>query len=619
MRNVDSHLLDGKMDETVTHYITSHQTGESVHVDSNGLPLNVQEDEGGRVVTVMHPQSYSHSHLCRGVSVGEPVGEGQWGEELLDTDTRLAAFVAHLHHPHAPHHKHASVQPGRDVDTSVILDTPMRLFNGQSLEQQEGLVVEVPALPPLPPLQEMKMRNQEADWFNNKTKTILKDDTPMLTDSDGPVLELGASASPAQNKQNKKSLPHKKRISRKLKRNNGNSTPQQQLVVINCSDEVQQEEILPDNFVASVQHQQHITETHHITHEVRPIFICQICGEFCGEDQLKFYHHLKQHYEPHTIIIENPVPDLAIDKMTNTCIVDNVAALPDSIMELSQSLENTVPKTMYQPMDKHILYTSSDKTLSYSSNKLQYTIANMDKDPAAPATEAEKVEMYELEKLEVYSCVKCNKSFRKLKQCEAHIKEVHKLDDMSEFSEPEDLMEGIHVAVDEAGEPYDHSLLPHLTVENGHVHQDHIRHWYMRNGSPASPPGAGGARCGADGAYCPVCPAPPAREPPPEPHQLKEEVLQRIFEAEVSNPEPSFPENILPDAPPPPLSPPPAPPPDKLDAKKKPQKKFECTQCGRVFLHRNSLMYHLLSHSGKQQVCRDCGKGFYTAAALKVN
>lgn len=65
--------------------------------------------------------------------------------------------------------------------------------------------------------------------------------------------------------------------------------------------------------------------------------------------------------------------------MTNTCIVDNVGTLPDSIMELSQSLENTVPKTMYQPMDKHILYTSSDKTLSYSSNKMQYTMASMDK------------------------------------------------------------------------------------------------------------------------------------------------------------------------------------------------------------------------------------------------
>lgn len=48
--------------------------------------------------------------------------------------------------------------------------------------------------------------------------------------------------------------------------------------------------------------------------QVRPIFICQLCGEFYGDEQLKFYQHLKQHYEPH-IIIENPVPELGIDKV----------------------------------------------------------------------------------------------------------------------------------------------------------------------------------------------------------------------------------------------------------------------------------------------------------------
>ena len=51
------------------------------------------------------------------------------------------------------------------------------------------------------------------------------------------------------------------------------------------------------------------------------------------------------------------------------------------------------------------------------------------------------------------------------------------LEDMGEFSEPEDLMEGIHVAVEEPPEHYEHSLLPHLTVENGHAHQDNVRHW----------------------------------------------------------------------------------------------------------------------------------------------
>lgn len=106
--------------------------------------------------------------------------------------------------------------------------------------------------------------------------------------------------------------------------------------------------------------------------------------------------------------------------MTNTCIVDNVATLPDSIVELS--LENTVPKTIYQNIDKHIMYTS-EKTLNYSSNRgIQYS---MEKEQATSA-EPEKTDLYEsLDRLEMYSCMKCNKSFRKQKHCEMHIKEAH--------------------------------------------------------------------------------------------------------------------------------------------------------------------------------------------------
>ncbi|KAG6452895.1 hypothetical protein O3G_MSEX007845 [Manduca sexta] len=610
----------------------------------------------------MHTQNFT-TQMCRQVPVGEPVPEGQWGEELLDSDSKIAAIVAQLaQHSRASHHQpHHKVQTVRsDVDASVILDGSMRLFNAQSLDQPESIVVHVPTLPPLPPLQEMK-RCQETAWFNNKTKTVvpLKDDTPMLGESDSSVLELGPGASPAQHKQhNKKSLPHKKRISRKLKKNNGSSTPQQGIVVINCNEDVQHEEILPDNFVTAVQHQEQLPEdTHHITHEVRAILLCQLCGEFYGEDQLKFYHHLKQHYEPQAIIIDNPVPDLAIDKITNTCIVDNVATLPDSIVELS--LENTVPKTVYQSIDKHILYTSSDKTLNYASNKVQYSMASMDKEPHT----VDKADLYDtLDKLELYNCAKCNKTFRKQKQFEAHVKEAHsntKLEDMGEFSEPEDLMEGIHVTVDvDAEQPdrshpgadptdpdYDLALLPHLTVENGHVHQDHVRHWYLRGGScGGSCGGAGcGAGCGAacgsacapGDAYCAVCNVPPPHtntqtntthtmtitNPPREHEQpamkmiLKEEVLQRILDTSVNN-EHVIPDNVMVTEDPPPPS---ESQPTTKTSKKKGTKKYSCGQCGRVFDHRSSLLYHVLSHGGRQQVCRDCGKGFYTAGALKIH
>ncbi|KAJ8727257.1 hypothetical protein PYW08_015654 [Mythimna loreyi] len=602
------------MDEAVTHYITSHPADQAVHVDGNALALN--DDAGGRVA-IMHSQTYSTS-MCRQVSVGEHVVEGQWNDEIMD-EGRLAAFMAHITAQQSRgqqqlHHKVHTVRG--DVDSSIILDNSMRLFHGQSMDQsQEPIVVEVPPLPPLPPLQEMK-RCQENDWFNNKAKPSLKDDSSMI-DSDGPVLELGPGASPGQHKlQSKKSLPHKKRISRKLKKNNGNSTPQQDIVVISCTDvegriscadHGQEQEILPDNFVQ----QDHLPDdTHHITHEVRPIFICQLCGEFYGDEQLKFYQHLKQHYEPH-IIIENPVQDLGIDKMTNSCIVDNVATIPDSIVELS--LENSIPKTMYQSMDKHVLYTTSDKTFTYTNNKVQYSMASMDKEPPTVVQEAEKTDLYDtLDKLDLYSCGKCNKSFRKQKQCEAHIKEAHsnmKLEDMGEFSEPEDLMEGIHVAVEEPPEHYEHSLLPHLTVENGHAHQDNGRHWYGRTANGAS---------GAGAACCAVCAAAPH-----DSHHLKllkDEVLRRILETDVvTTDSQNFTDSTMTDTADTTDLPPDEPPADDKTEDKKKQKKFECQQCSRVFLHRNSLLYHMLSHSSKQHMCRECGKGFYTVAALKIH
>ncbi|XP_032511919.1 uncharacterized protein LOC116766237 isoform X2 [Danaus plexippus] len=701
MRNVEP-VLEDKMDEAVTHYINSHQPPESVHIDANSMALNVHDDSTGRVVTVMHPHNFT-TQMCRQVSVGDQVGEGPWVEEFLDPEGRLAAIVAHLaQHSRTQHHLH-KVPVRSDLDSSVILDAPMRLFNGQTLEpHSEPIVVQVPPLPPLPPLQEMK-RCPEADWFN-KDKNELKEQQLLSQDT---VLE--SSGSPAH-KQSKKSLPHKKRISRKLKRTT-NSTPQQDIVVINCGSEVPQEEILPDSF--SHAHESHDTnnghdahgahdahdphnphnthnlhnphhphnphnphnahnphdphdphdtvlpETHHIGQEIRSPLICQLCGEYYGHEQLKFYHHLKQHYEPQLVL---DTPDLPIDKMTNTCI-DNVATLPDSIVELS--LENTVPRIIYPPQDK-----------TFCSYKIPFTSTNMEKEQ-----EQGRVDLFDsLDKLEMYFCTKCNKSFRKQKQCEIHIKEAHlnqKMDDISEFSDPEDLMEGIHVAVEEGGgegegggdcssEQYDQALLPHLTVENGHVHQEHVRHWYMRNGSNSSVPLC---TCGGAG-YCAMCTH--AHTPTIQPTQTihtqtihtqssdmplpsvtsvshvttshvtnvnhvtsvthtsnvnvsqnvavsqrteKDESLQRMFETENHSQE-NFTENILEQQE---LNIKVEQPVEVKQEKKKPTKTFECSHCDRVFHHRNSLFYHTLMHSEKQQVCRECGKEFYTVNALKIH
>lgn len=49
-------------------------------------------------------------------------------------------------------------------------------------------------------------------------------------------------------------------------------------------------------------------------------------------------------------------------------------------------------------------------------------------------------------------------------------------------------------------------------------------------------------------------------------------------------------------------------------------KQLSCPNCNRTFNHRNSLLYHIRSHSGQRpHQCEVCGKSFFAASALKVS
>ncbi|KAJ8676519.1 hypothetical protein QAD02_012306 [Eretmocerus hayati] len=60
---------------------------------------------------------------------------------------------------------------------------------------------------------------------------------------------------------------------------------------------------------------------------------------------------------------------------------------------------------------------------------------------------------------------------------------------------------------------------------------------------------------------------------------------------------------------------------DKIKSpKKKKADELTCPHCDRSFYHKNSLDYHLRSHSGERpHQCEVCGKSFFAASALKVH
>ncbi|KAG7188391.1 hypothetical protein KM043_008042 [Ampulex compressa] len=241
----------------------------------------------------------------------------------------------------------------------------------------------------------------------------------------------------------KRSLPHKKRIPRKLKQQSKKTSSKKDCVKFSH-----------DTVELSNKLQAHI-------------FKCELCGARLGS-QLKFFEHLKVHYEP-------VKQESRIAQATNTNITISV---PESV----QNLENAV---------------------------------------------------------------------------------------IEEFSEPEDLMEGIRGVVEETGAHIDddtESPLPNVNNESTlwtitdvteHVHREHTK--------------------------APTVSMPSIQEKP-EGHIPQTTKKKKLSKTRKSNNE------------------------------------LTCPQCDRSFHHKNSLVYHMRSHSGERpHQCEVCGKSFFAASALKVH
>ncbi|XP_031830305.1 uncharacterized protein LOC116426011 isoform X2 [Nomia melanderi] len=323
--------------------------------------------------------------------------------ELTEEDRRLAAALVAVQLQQQQKHQQLHSQSQHDDPTLPDVSqletlTPVNTYSIQTVPQPNG----PPVYPTLQPFKRIP-HNVKQEFINVKSEY----DVDVSAES---------SEDTAPTSGPKRSLPHKKRIPRKLKQQTKRSSARKDSGKSNLN---------AANAESTGEMQSHI-------------FKCELCSSRFSS-QLKFFEHLKVHYEP-------VKQETRIAQATNTNITISV---PESV----QNLQNT---------------------------------------------------------------------------------------EIEEFSEPEDLMEGIRgVDVTE------------------HVHRDHVKPSTVNDQDLHE------------------------KEKTDIPQTTKK---KKILKARKSNDE------------------------------------LTCPQCDRSFHHKNSLVYHMRSHSGERpHQCEVCGKSFFAASALKVH
>ncbi|XP_034240071.1 zinc finger protein 473-like isoform X2 [Thrips palmi] len=533
----------------------------------------------------------------------------------------------------------------------------------------------------------------------------------------------------------RRSLPHKKRLSKKL-RNPRKPQPQPLPKSVNAKS-------FKCNKCAEQFPTQAAYAAHRVTHNVSSkkslSFSCEICGKMLA-NQLKFFEHLKAHYEPGSgVLVIDPSSSAnglvsmengsAHEKLAdgnvneNTVLKDNthrghqhivqhqhhpkqeqlqqhnLHAVPEQ--EASQSpnhhqvpqqhIQRHVPRLLShqvrrhheEPMEEehqvdmqtmvlkvesekphismqqqqhlvqmpqlqngrmrsvkneqenlqtiqhhqrtphHSSQTSRQSTTHQSQSSLQQSVLNSDPPPLVPILPPVSTITGSLN----LSCHLCGKNFRRQKTLETHLSIAHpKQEDIEQFSDPEDMMEGIREVV-EAGEGSDEDSqsMVRLTTLTTHsadsVDKSHSDSWYrdddisateadlqalqhaeneQRNQGHIQHEGNSHQQQAATqlevAHMCDLCgdafhsKARLNQHLRVEHMELRQKGKDKAIEDDDDYP------------------------------KGKKLRRLACNQCDRVFNHRNSLVYHLRSHSGERpHQCEECGKSFFATSALKVH
>ena len=345
----------------------------------------------------------------------------------------------------------------------------------------------------------------------------------------------------------RKSLPHKKRIPRKLKNIKKSTSPSRSIhnkcyKCTKCGEQF---------------NSQAAYSSHRLTHNMsRKMFSCELCGK-TSINQLKFFEHLKSHYEPNSLSV-----------IEETSVVNE---------------EKPVPMKEESPVKEE--------------RDIKQCI------PTVPPT---------------LNCNHCGKTFRRQKAYETHINLAHtEQEEIDEFSEPEDLMEGIRGVVDvgsvDTGDEADIDCHTSPSVVRG-LKNSNDKEWYREEDLHATEADLREMEAnhqqqqnhhslGEPDHMCELC---------GDVFDSKIQLEQHVQTDHLEFTDPGDRDDLI-------LSPK-----RRFTAKKSRRLGLEirltCPHCQRTFNHRNSLIYHLRSHSGERpHQCEVCGKSFFAASALKVS
>lgn len=433
-------------------------------------------------------------------------------------------------------------------------------------------------------LEQPQQEQQQAVLIEEVSGTVAEDDDGLKEEydvkSEGLEDDLGdESDEPLQDdndsdydiesdlRPSRKSLPHKKRIPRKLKNLKKSASPSRSIHTkcykcMKCGEQFGS---------------QSAYASHRLTHNTsKKVFSCELCGKSFA-NQLKFFEHLKSHYEPTVstgIAEQSPVANPSNNKEKSTPMKEE-----SEVKEERETKQSAAPPTV----------------------------------GAIPPP---------------LTCNQCGKTFRRQKAFETHVNLAHpKQEEIEEFSEPEDLMEGIRGVVDvggvDTGDEADMECIPSPPVVRG-LKNNNDKEWYREEDLHAAEadlqeieeqhhqqqqhhhhhhhPHLHHQHLDESDNICELC---------GDVYETKTQLEQHVRTDHLEfTPDPGGRDEML-------LSPK-----RRLPGKRSRRAGLHltCPQCGRMFNHRNSLVYHLRSHSGERpHQCEVCGKSFFAASALKVS